>query len=147
MELPIVDDAEGAALEAARLLAEVASRGGAIALESWSFRTAIVESRPLKGNGTWWQFIRQSKVPELPVVLLDRVVELGFDAVDTYVPWTVHMPAPGESDWGEKDPARDLAAFARLCQERGLLVSLRPGPATNRRPAGSPAAPWSTSDR
>ena len=43
----------------------------AIGLESFSFRTAIVESRPLKGNGTWWQFIRQSKVPELPVVLLE----------------------------------------------------------------------------
>src|SRR5918996_845786 len=43
----------------------------AIALESFSFRTAIHESRPLKGSGTWWQFIRQSKVPELPVVLLE----------------------------------------------------------------------------
>jgi cation diffusion facilitator family transporter len=43
----------------------------AIGLETFSFRTAIVESRPLKGNGTWWQFIRQSKVPELPVVLLE----------------------------------------------------------------------------
>lgn len=43
----------------------------AIGLESFSFRTAIVESRPLKGGGTWWQFIRQSKVPELPVVLLE----------------------------------------------------------------------------
>ena len=43
----------------------------AIGLEIYSFRTAIVESRPLKGSGTWWQFIRQSKVPELPVVLLE----------------------------------------------------------------------------
>jgi Predicted Co/Zn/Cd cation transporters len=43
----------------------------AIGLESYSFRTAIHESRPLKGSGTWWQFIRQSKVPELPVVLLE----------------------------------------------------------------------------
>lgn len=43
----------------------------AIGLESYSFRTAITESRPLKGGGTWWQFIRQSKVPELPVVLLE----------------------------------------------------------------------------
>jgi len=43
----------------------------AIALEGFSFRTAIHESRPLKGDGTWWQFIRQSKVPELPVVLLE----------------------------------------------------------------------------
>jgi cation diffusion facilitator family transporter len=43
----------------------------AIGLETFSFRTAIVESRPLKGSGTWWQFIRQAKVPELPVVLLE----------------------------------------------------------------------------
>jgi cation diffusion facilitator family transporter len=43
----------------------------AIVLETFSFRTAIQESRPLKGNGTWWQFIRQSKTPELPVVLLE----------------------------------------------------------------------------
>ncbi len=43
----------------------------AIGLETFSFRTAIVESRPLKGSGTWWQFIRQSKSPELPVVLLE----------------------------------------------------------------------------
>jgi cation diffusion facilitator family transporter len=53
----------------------------AIGLESFSFRTAIVESRPLKGRGTWWQFIRQSKVPELPVVLLEdfgALVGLGL---------------------------------------------------------------------
>lgn len=43
----------------------------AIVLETLSFRTAIHESRPLKGNGTWWQFIRQAKTPELPVVLLE----------------------------------------------------------------------------
>jgi cation diffusion facilitator family transporter len=43
----------------------------AIALESYSFRTAVHESRPLKGNGSWWRFIRQAKVPELPVVLLE----------------------------------------------------------------------------
>ena len=43
----------------------------AIALEGFSFRTAMAESRPLKGGSTWWQFIRQAKVPELPVVLLE----------------------------------------------------------------------------
>ena len=43
----------------------------AIGLETFSFRTAIRESRPLKGTSTWWQFIRQSKSPELPVVLLE----------------------------------------------------------------------------
>lgn len=43
----------------------------AIGLESFSFRTAIVESRPLKGSGSWWRFIRSSRNPELPVVLLE----------------------------------------------------------------------------
>lgn len=43
----------------------------AIALETFSFRTAVVESRPLKGDGSWWRFIRNSRNPELPVVLLE----------------------------------------------------------------------------
>lgn len=43
----------------------------AIALEGFSFRTAVVESRPLKGSSSWWQFIRRSRNPELPVVLLE----------------------------------------------------------------------------
>ena len=43
----------------------------AICLEGYSFRTAIHESRPAKGSGSWWQFIRQAKAPELPVVLLE----------------------------------------------------------------------------
>jgi cation diffusion facilitator family transporter len=43
----------------------------AIGLETYSFRTAVVESRPLKGPGGWWRFIRMSRNPELPVVLLE----------------------------------------------------------------------------
>jgi cation diffusion facilitator family transporter len=49
---------------------------GAIALEGWSFRTAIHESRELKGDSTWAQFIRRAKVPELPVVLLEDFAAL-----------------------------------------------------------------------
>lgn len=43
----------------------------AIGLELFSFRTAIHEARPLKGDSSWPQFIRHSKNPELPVVLLE----------------------------------------------------------------------------
>ena len=43
----------------------------AIALESYSFRTAVRESKPLKGRASWWRFIRTSRTPELPVVLLE----------------------------------------------------------------------------
>lgn len=52
-------------------LVAIAILGVAIVLETLSLRTAVRESRPLKGNGSWWQFIRQSKNPELPVVLLE----------------------------------------------------------------------------
>lgn len=43
----------------------------AIALESFSFITAVRESNPLRGRASWVHFIRRSKVPELPVVLLE----------------------------------------------------------------------------
>jgi cation diffusion facilitator family transporter len=43
----------------------------ATGLEAFSFRTAIAESHPLKGELSWWQFIRRSTEPELPVVLLE----------------------------------------------------------------------------
>ncbi|GAA2733501.1 cation diffusion facilitator family transporter [Actinocorallia aurantiaca] len=43
----------------------------AIVLECFSFRTAIVESNRVRGEQTWTQFIRKSKSPELPVVLLE----------------------------------------------------------------------------
>ncbi|MBK5307417.1 MAG: cation diffusion facilitator family transporter [Frankiaceae bacterium] len=48
----------------------------AIAAETFSFRTAIRESRPGKGDGSWYAFIRHSKSPELPVVLLEDLAAL-----------------------------------------------------------------------
>ncbi|WP_040811924.1 cation diffusion facilitator family transporter [Nocardia concava] len=45
--------------------------GLAICLEGYSFITAMRESTPLKGNASWWRFIRNSRNPELPVVLLE----------------------------------------------------------------------------
>jgi cation diffusion facilitator family transporter len=43
----------------------------AIGLEGFSFRTAVKESRELKGEQSWWGFIRNATNPELPVVLLE----------------------------------------------------------------------------
>ena len=42
-----------------------------IVLEGYSFHTAVKESRSLKGQASWWEFIRHSRTPELPVVLLE----------------------------------------------------------------------------
>ena len=44
---------------------------GAIVAESFSFRTAIRESNPLRGKQSWVHFIRNAKQPELPVILLE----------------------------------------------------------------------------
>jgi cation diffusion facilitator family transporter len=48
----------------------------AIALEAFSFRTAIHESNHIRGKATWTEFIRRSRVPELPVVLLEDFAAL-----------------------------------------------------------------------
>ena len=45
--------------------------GFAILAEAFSFRTAVVETRKIKGPASYWQFIRRAKAPELPVVLLE----------------------------------------------------------------------------
>jgi cation diffusion facilitator family transporter len=42
-----------------------------IVLEFFSFRTAIVEAIPHKGRASWMDYIRNSRSPELPVVLLE----------------------------------------------------------------------------
>jgi len=48
----------------------------AVAMESFSFRTAIHESNPLRKGATWVQFVRRSRNPELPVVLLEDLAAL-----------------------------------------------------------------------
>ncbi|MEB3071347.1 cation diffusion facilitator family transporter [[Mycobacterium] vasticus] len=48
----------------------------AIGLETYSFRTALAESRPLKGQGSWLRFLHNSRNPELPVVLLEDTAAL-----------------------------------------------------------------------
>jgi len=54
----------------------VAVLGFAIIAESFSFRTAIRESLPLKGTKSWPQFIRSAKSPDLPVILLEDFAAL-----------------------------------------------------------------------
>ena len=42
-----------------------------IFIESFSFRTAIVEAKTIKGQTSWSKFVVRSKQPEIPVVLLE----------------------------------------------------------------------------
>ncbi|MEP6666761.1 MAG: cation diffusion facilitator family transporter [Nocardioidaceae bacterium] len=48
----------------------------AIGMESYSFRTAIVESNKIRGDESWLRFVRNAKAPELPVVLLEDLAAL-----------------------------------------------------------------------
>jgi len=48
----------------------------AVCLESFSFHTAIVESGKVKGDQSWVSFVRRTKNPELPVVLLEDTAAL-----------------------------------------------------------------------
>lgn len=43
----------------------------AAALEGYSFATAWRESATMRGGAGWWRFIRNSRNPELPVVMLE----------------------------------------------------------------------------
>ncbi len=51
----------------------------AVTLESFSLRTAIHEANQVRGDDSWWAFIRRSKRPDLPIVLLEDVgAEVGL---------------------------------------------------------------------
>jgi cation diffusion facilitator family transporter len=51
----------------------------ALVLEGVSLRTAVREASPMRGEQSWWSFIRTTKQPELAVVLLeDTAAELGL---------------------------------------------------------------------
>ena len=47
--------------------------GLSILLETYSLRTAVKEANHVRGDRSWWQYIRSAKAPELPVVLLEDV--------------------------------------------------------------------------
>lgn len=51
----------------------------AVCLETYSLTTAIKEANHVRGDASWWQFIRRSRNPELPVVLLEDIgAEVGL---------------------------------------------------------------------
>lgn len=57
--------------------------------------------------------------------ILDGIAALGFTCVDTYVPWSVHEEPDGDVVW---TGSRDVTAFLRLADERGLHAVVRVGP-------------------
>lgn len=69
--------------------------GFGILAEAYAFGTAIKESKPLKGDQSWWQFIRNTRVPELAVVLLEdfgAMVGLVVAMVSIWISVTFDAP-------------------------------------------------------
>ncbi|MGW4528044.1 glycoside hydrolase family 35 protein [Amycolatopsis sp. NPDC004378] len=50
---------------------------------------------------------------------------MGLNTIETYVPWNLHEPRPGEHAF---DGMLDLCTFLRTAQDEDLHVILRPGP-------------------
>ncbi len=50
---------------------------------------------------------------------------MGFNTVETYIPWNVHEPEEGRFHFDENE---DVAAFVKEAQKLGLWVILRPSP-------------------
>lgn len=105
----------------------------ALVIEGYSLRTAVREANHSKGDGvSWWNFIRNSKEPELPVVLLeDTGAELGlllalFGVIMAKV-----------TDDGRWDAVGSMAigillvviAIVLIIEMKGLLIGESAGPA------------------
>ena len=94
-----------------------------IVLESFSLRTAVRESRPYKGALSWWQFIRSSRNPELPVVLLEdtgALCGLVFALVGVVLARCHRRPPLGRRRQPRhRRPARDASPSCSPCEMKG----------------------------
>ncbi len=80
----------------------------------------------LAGSAHYWRLDPTDWRPALTALR-----DLGLGIVDTYVPWGEHEVSPGEFDFGEHKPRRDVAKFLGIAHELGLKAIVRPGPHIN----------------
>ena len=86
-------------------------------LEGFSLRTGIGEANKVRGDRNWGTFIRRSKAPELPVVLLEDVaalIGLGFAFAGVTLSWLT-----GNGRW---DGAGSLAIGLLLATAAAILA-------------------------
>ncbi|MFH1369448.1 MAG: beta-galactosidase [Elusimicrobiota bacterium] len=67
--------------------------------------------------------------PDCWETIIDRVKELGLEAVCTYVPWHYHEYKEGVYDFeGKTNPQRNLVKYLDLLKSKKLWLIIRPGP-------------------
>lgn len=64
-------------------------------------------------------------VPEYWKDRLEKLVNIGCNTVETYIPWNFHEPKQGEFIW---DGMHDICRFIELAQELDLYIIIRPSP-------------------
>lgn len=60
--------------------------------------------------------------------ILLKIKRLGFNFVETYIPWNIHEPQRGIFDF---EGNKNIKDFLKLCKKIGLYVIVRPGPHIN----------------
>jgi cation diffusion facilitator family transporter len=106
--------------------------GVAVVLEGFSFRTAIGESRELKGGASWWRFVRDAKVPELPVVLAEdsgALVGLMFALLGVILSVTTGNPVWDGVGTIAIGALLAVIAFVLIIETKSLLIGEGAGPA------------------
>lgn len=83
-------------------------------------------------------------VPEYWRDRLEKLVNMGCNTVETYIPWNFHEPRRGEFLW---EGMRDICRFIETAKELGLYMIIRPSPyiCTEWEFGGLPA--WLLADR
>ena len=81
-------------------------------------------------NGKPFQIISGSVhyfriVPEYWRDRLEKLINMGLNAVETYIPWNFHQPSRGEFLW---EGMRDVCRFIETAKELGLYMIIRPSP-------------------
>lgn len=64
-------------------------------------------------------------VPEYWRDRLEKLVNMGCNTVETYIPWNFHEPKRGEFLW---EGMRDICRFIETAKELGLYMIIRPSP-------------------
>jgi divalent metal cation (Fe/Co/Zn/Cd) transporter len=86
-------------------------------LEGFSFRTGIQEANKVRGDRSWGTFIRRTKAPELPVVLLEdlaALIGLAFAFTGITLSWVTRD--------GRWDGAGSLAIGLLLATAAAILA-------------------------
>ena len=60
---------------------------------------------------------------------LEKMKNAGLNTVSTYIPWSLHEQIEGKPDFkGKYAPNLNLVRFIELCAEKGLCLTVKPGP-------------------